>query len=513
MTFYNGNPKLKSQRTDIPYTMEQVRELQKCAKDIVYFIKTYVKIISLDEGLILFSLYPYQEKMLHAFHDNRFSINLLARQMGKTTTVAAYLLHQSIFNSNYRIAILANKGDTAREILDRLKKMFEELPSFLQPGVIEWNKGSIELANGTKVISAATSSSSIRGQSMNIIYLDELAFIQNDTVFFTSTYPVITSGKTTKVIITSTPNGMNLFYKLWQDAINGNNSFVPNKFLWYEHPLRDEAWKQETLRNISDLQFKQEFDCEFQGSMNTLISGSALQRLSHIPKINEDKWLSVYEGPQEGHNYVASVDVSEGLGGDYSICTIIDITEQPYKQVLVYRNNTIAPIPFTEVVYDIIKRYNRAYTIIENNSIGKIVADSLYYDYEYEELLFTKSNDSSTKVGGNSVGLRQTVKTKSIGCATLKSLIEQNVLIIQDFDTINELSTFVKRGNSYAAENGHYDDIVMSLANFAWLTSQNYFEELADINIRARIRENRAKDEENAHLLFGFLDDGITENY
>lgn len=510
MSFYNGNPKLKTSRTDIPYTMEQVRELHRCSNDPIYFIKTYVKIVSLDEGLVPFSLYHYQEKMIHAFHENRFSANLLARQMGKTSSVAAYLLHQSIFNTNYRIAILANKGDTAREILDRLKKMFEELPPFLQPGVVEWNKGSIELANGTKVISAATSSSSIRGQSMNIVYLDEMAFIQNDIEFFTSTYPVITSGKTTKVIITSTPNGMNLFYKIWQDAINGNNSFVPNKFLWYEHPMRDEAWKQETLRNISELQFKQEFECEFQGSMNTLISGTALQRLAHQPKLNEDKWLSVYESPQEGHNYIASVDVSEGLGGDYSICTIIDITEQPYKQVLVYRNNTIAPIPFTETVYDIVTKYNRAFTIVENNSVGKIVADSLYYDYEYEELLFSKGDDGGTRVGGNSVGLRQTTRTKSVGCSTLKSLIEQNVLIIQDFDTISELATFVKRGNSYAAENGHNDDIVMTLVNFGWLTSQNYFEELTDINIRAKIRENRNMNEESTHLLFGFLDDGIT---
>ena len=458
----------------------------------------------------MFNPYPYQEKLLNLYNDNRFAIAKCMRQCGKTTTVAAFLLHQSIFNTNYRIAILANKGDTAREILDRLKKMFEELPPFLQPGVVEWNKGSIELANGTKIISAATSSSSIRGQSMNIVYLDEFAFIQNDIEFFTSTYPVITSGKTTKVIITSTPNGMNLFYKIWQDAINGNNSFVPLSLTWHDHPLRDEAWKQETLRNISELQFRQEFECEFQGSMNTLISGAALQRLTHTAPINEDRWLNVYESPKEGHNYIASVDVSEGLGGDYSVCTIVDITEQPYRQVLVYRNNTIAPIPFTETVYDIVTKYNRAFTIIENNSIGKIVADSLYYDYEYEELLFSKADDGGTRVGGNSVGLRQTSRTKSVGCSTLKSLIEQNVLIIQDFDTISELATFIKRGNSYGAENGHNDDVVMTLVNFAWLTSQNYFEELTDINIRAKIRENRNMNDESTHLLFGFLDDGIT---
>jgi hypothetical protein len=512
---YNGNIKLKKSGVSIPFTQEQVEEYIRCKRDIVYFIKNYVKIVSLDHGLVPFELYDFQEEMVNTFRDNRYVICLLARQMGKTTTVAAYLLYEAIFKKNMRMAVLANKGDTAIEILDRIKKMFEELPWFLKPGVQEWNKKSVELSNGSKVISAATSSSSIRGQSMNIIYLDELAFIQNDVEFFTSTYPVISSGKTTKVLITSTPNGMNLFYKLWTDAEIGRNSFVPKKYSWHHHPQRDEKWKEETLRNISQKQFDQEYELEFFGSSDTLISGSKLQQLTFVDPIKTDTLFNVYEDPVEGKSYVATIDVSEGIGKDYSVINVFDISVQPYKQVAVYRNNIIPPLLLVDVAYKILTMYNEAYCIVESNSIGKIVADGLYFDLEYENMLTSKAKDGENvvSVSGEVVGLRQTKKTKLIGCSALKTMIESDTLQVVDFMTVQELSTFVKRHFTYQAEDGKTDDIVMTLVMFCWFTTQPYFEELTDVNVRALIKSNYMKMEENNHLIFGFYDDGISCDY
>jgi hypothetical protein len=511
---YNGNIKLKKSGVSIPFTQEQVEEYIRCKRDIVYFIKNYVKIVSLDHGLVPFELYDFQEEMVNTFRDNRYVICLLARQMGKTTTVAAYLLYEAIFKKNMRMAVLANKGDTAIEILDRIKKMFEELPWFLKPGVQEWNKKSIELSNGSKIISAATSSSSIRGQSMNIIYLDELAFIQNDVEFFASTYPVISSGKTTKVLITSTPNGMNLFYKLWADAEAGRNSFVPRKYSWRYHPHRDEKWKEETLRNISQKQFDQEYELEFFGSSDTLISGNKLQQLTFIDPIKTDTIFNVYEEPVEGKSYVVTIDVSEGIGKDYSVINVFDISIQPYKQVAVYRNNIIPPLMLVDVAYKILTMYNEAYCIVESNSIGKIVADGLYFDLEYENMLTSKAKDGENvvSISGEVVGLRQTKKTKLIGCSALKTMIESGTLVVTDFMTVQELSTFVKRHHTYQAEDGKTDDIVMTLVSFCWFTTQPYFEELTDVNVRALIKSNYMKMEENNHLIFGFYDDGIDYN-
>lgn len=512
---YLGNPKLKRANIKIPYTQEQVDEFIHCQSDILYFIRNYVNIVSLDHGMIKFDMYPFQEEMIKSFRDNRFSINLLARQMGKTTSVAAYLLWEATFNKNMRIAILANKGDTAREILSRLKSMFEDLPWFLKPGVVEWNKGSIELSNGTKIISAATSSSSIRGQSMNIIYLDELAFIQNDVEFFTSTYPVISAGKTTKVIITSTPNGMNLFYKLWTEAKTGKNMFVPKEFLWYHHPDRDDKWKEETLRNISQKQFDQEFNCIFMGSSDTLISGHKLQQLTFDDpiEVDEQELYKVYEAPIEGHTYSATVDVGEGIGKDYSVISVFDITQQPYRHVAVYRNNIIPPLMLSDVVYKIAKKYNEAFVVVESNTVGKITADSLYYDFEYENMLTGSVKDSENVVsaGAGHIGVRTTRKTKALGCSSMKAMIESDTLLTTDFMTVSELTTFIKKGNSFQAEEHKTDDIVMTLVIFSWFASQSYFEDVTNVNMRATIKENFARLEDQQHLVFGFYDDGTTQ--
>lgn len=431
-----------------------------------------------------------------------------------TTTVGAFLLHESIFKNRQVIGILANKGDTARGILARIKDMFENLPWFLKPGVIEWNKGRIELSNGTQVISAATTSAGVRSYSMNCVYLDEFAHVQNDVEFFTATYPVISSGDTTKVIITSTPNGMNLFYKMWTEAQSGKSMFVPKQFLWHRHPKRGEKWKQETLSNISQKQFDQEYECFFHGSSNTLISGSKLAQLTFKEPIEIRKDLDIYELPEPEGSYVLTVDVSEGIGKDNSVISVFKVSSQPYKQVAVFKNDTTSPLLLAGIVNDIGKMYNNGYVIIETNNVGKITADCLYYDYEYENVLLGSVEDKENVVSNSSnatVGIRTTRKTKSLGCSTLKSMIESDTLIVEDFTTINELSTFVKVGSSYEAEKNKYDDIVMTLVIFCWFAAQPYFEDLTNINMRECIKENFARMEDSCHTIYGFFDDGIRD--
>ena len=429
-----------------------------------------------------------------------------------TTTSMAYLLHQAITRSNITIAILANKGDTAAEVLDRIKFAYESLPWFLQVGVKSWNKRSVELGNGTKIITAATSGSSIRGKSVNCLFIDEFAHIDNDTEFYTSTYPVISSGKSTQVIITSTPKGLNLFYKLWQDAIEGRNEYKTLAYDWTVVPGRDDQWRDETIANTSPQQFAQEYSCEFQGSSNTLIAGWKLQQMAFKTPIESlsDKHWSVYDPPQPGHNYCMTVDVSEGLGQDYSVISIFDVTQMPYKQVAVYRNNLIQPVSLTEVAYKAGTHYNDSYALVENNSIGKIVADSLFFDFEYENLFRTTNKHGETDVGfnGHQPGIKTTAKTKALGCSQLKSLIESNSLIIEDYMAVSELSTFAVKGKSFAAEKNKTDDVVMTMVLFAWFTAQPYFGDMFDIDVRRKLRDSMDID---SNIGFMFIDDGVTD--
>ena len=429
-----------------------------------------------------------------------------------TTTSMAYLLHQAITRSNITIAILANKGDTAAEVLDRIKFAYESLPWYLQVGVKTWNKKSIELGNGSKIITAATSGSSIRGKSVSILYLDEFAHLDNDVEFYTSTYPVISSGKSTQVIMTSTPKGLNLFYKIWCDAIEGRNKFKTLAYDWTVVPGRNEAWRDETIANTSPVQFSQEFECSFIGSSNTLIAGWKLQQLTFKEPIESlsDKHWSVYETPKPNNSYCMTVDVSEGLGQDYAVVSIFDVTAMPYKLVAVYRNNLIQPVFLTEVAYKAGTHYNNAYALIENNSIGKIVADSLFFDFEYENLFRTTNKHGETDIGfgGHQPGIRTTTKTKALGCAQLKSLIESNSLIVEDFTAVSELSTFAVKGKSYAAEKGKTDDVVMTLVLFAWFTAQPYFSDMFDVDVRKQLRDTMDID---SNIGFMFIDDGITD--
>jgi hypothetical protein len=518
---YLGNPLLKKAGTHEEFTEEQIAEYIKCSNDPVYFILNYVKIVNVDKGLIPFEMYDFQENIVNTIHNNRFAIAKLPRQSGKTTTVISYFLHYILFNEDVNIAILANKGSLARDILGRLQLAYENLPPFLQQGIKVWNRGDMQLENGSKIVAASTSSSAVRGGTYNMILLDEFAFVPKNIAddFFSSVYPTISSGKTTKVIIVSTPCGMNHFYKLWSDAQEKKNLYKPVEVHWSEIPGRDEQWKEETIKNTSKEQFAQEFECDFVGSINTLINATKLKNMPFKEPTQILGDMDIYENPQEGHVYTLVVDVSHGEGLDYSAFSIIDSSEFPYKQVAKYRNATIPPLTYPTVIHNAALKYNEAFILVEINDIGQQVADILRYDLEYDNMLMVTQRGRAGQVLGGGfgigqaqIGIKTTKKVKQVGCLNLKNLVENDKLLIEDFDTISELTSFVARGYSYEAEPGHNDDLVMTLVLFCWLTTQPYFKDLTNVDARKRILADKSKVEEEELLPFGFIDSGPVIN-
>lgn len=513
---YRGNRNLKSKGTQHEWSQERLQEYLKCARDPIYFAEKYIQIVHVDRGLIPIILYDYQKEIMDAIASNRRVTVNTSRQAGKTTTAVAVILHYILFNDHKTVALLANKGDAAREILDRIQIAYEALPDWLQQGVIEFNKGSAEFENGSKIIAASTSSSSIRGKSVSFLYIDETAFVEHWDDFFASVLPTIISGNTTKMLFTSTPNGLNHFYATCSGAMEGTNGYVYIEVPWQRVPGRDPAWKEETLKamNYDYQKFAQEFECEFQGSSGTLISGNALKSLVAKPAITEMNNISMYKAPVSGHTYVCVADVSRGKGLDYSAFQIIDVTQMPYEQVCVFRDNMVTPVDYAEIIYRTTKGYNDAYTLVEINDIGEQVSTILSYDFDVETLLFTESAGRSGKriSGGFSKGadkgIRTTKSVKAIGCNILKLLVEQNQLIINDFNTINELSKFSRKANSYEAESGSHDDLVMCLVLFSWLSDQMFFKEITDINTMWKLREKTEEQIDSDMLPFGFMDDG-----
>tara|TARA_B100001093_G_scaffold518709_1_gene604566 strand:+ start:3303 stop:4904 length:1602 start_codon:yes stop_codon:yes gene_type:complete len=503
---YLGNPNVKRDGIEAQFTLDEIKEYQKCMQDPAYFATTYAKIISLDEGLVPFNLYDYQQKMFHHFNDNRFSIILACRQSGKSISSVVYLLWFACFHPEKTIAILANKGATAREMLARITLALENLPFFLQPGCKALNKGSIEFSNNSKIIAAATSGSSIRGLSINLLFLDEFAFVENDATFYTSTYPVISSGKDTKIIVTSTANGIgNVYHKLWEGAITGTNEFKPFRVDWWDVPGRDEKWKEQTIANTSQLQFDQEFGNTFQGRGNTLISSDALLNQQAKDPIYVQENIYVYKRPIEGHDYIMTVDVSKGRGQDYSTFNIIDVSTEIFEQVATFRDNNLSPLLFPDVIYKYAMTYNEAYVIIESNDQGSVVCNGLYYDLEYENL-FVESTIKS-----NAIGATMTKRVKRIGCSTLKDFIEQKKLEIVDANTIIEMSTFEARGNSFQASNNNHDDLVMNLVMFAWFATTDIFNGITDINMKNMLYQEQLKAIQDDLLPFGFINDATKD--
>ncbi len=518
---YLGNPNLKRSNVAQDFTREQVSEYIKCSRDPAYFIREYVQIVSLDEGLVPFNMYPFQEEMVNKFHEHRFNIAKLPRQSGKSTIVTSYLLWYVLFNEEVNVAILANKAATSREMLGRLQKSYEHLPKWLQQGVVNWNRGSLELENGSKIMAASTSSSAVRGMSFNVIFLDEFAFVPTHIAdeFFSSVYPTISSGQKTKVIIISTPHGMNMFYKLWHDSERGKNEYVNTEVHWSEIPGRDAKWKEQTIRNTSEQQFKVEFECEFLGSVDTLISPSKLKVLAYDDPVKTSAGLDIYEEVQKDHQYVIAVDVARGVAGDYSAFVIIDTTTFPYKLVGKYRNNTIKALMFPNIVVQAANNYNHAYVLVEVNDVGGQVADIIHYDLEYDNLLMASMRGRAGQVvgqgfSGNKVqmGVKMSTTVKQVGCSNLKALIEEDKLLLADYDIISELTTFIQKGKSFQAEEGCNDDLAMCLVIFGWLALQPYFREMNDNDVRQRIYEDQREAIEEDMAPFGFINDGTAED-
>ena len=518
---YLGNPNLKKANVPQEWTKEEILEYSRCMKDPIYFIKSYIKIVSLDEGLIPFELYDFQKEMIGTFHNNRFTICKLPRQSGKSTTIIAYLLHYVLFNPQVNVAILANKAATARDLLGRLQLAYEHLPKWLQQGVMSWNKGSLELENGSKILASSTSASAVRGGSYNIIFLDEFAYVPSNVAeqFFSSVYPTISSGKTTKVMIVSTPHGMNMFYKLWVDAEEKRNEYVPIEVHWSEVPGRDEAWKQQTIKNTSASQFNTEFECEFLGSIDTLITPSKLKTLAYRTPIQSNAGLDLYVKPQKDHTYMITADVSRGTSNDYSAFVVVDVTQVPYKVVAKYRDNEIKPLLFPHKIHSVAKAYNKAFVLIEVNDIGEQVASSMQFDLEYDNLVMASMRGRAGQIMGGGfsggraqLGVRTTKAVKKTGCSNLKQIIEDNKIIIEDYDIINELSTFIVKGSSFEADEGCTDDLVACLFIFAWATDQQYFKELTDNDIRKTMMREQQDALEQDMAPFGFIVDGLEDD-
>jgi hypothetical protein len=526
---YRNNPKLKPPGVELQYTEEQLKEYVKCANDPVYFCSKYVKVKTLDKGVMPFELYDYQQKFVKTIHDNRFTISKWPRQSGKSTSVIGYITHYVTFNQSVSCAILANKLKTAKdELFAKLQLAYENLPHFLQQGVIEWNKTSFKLENGSRVICDATSSSAIRGGSYNLLLLDEYAFLPSHVAeeFYSSTYPTISAGTTTKLIIVSTPNGMNHFHKLWVDANRQDghklkNKFIPIEVSWRDVPItpggpkRDDVWAAEQIANTSPEQFEQEYGCSFLGSSNTLISSTKLNVLAPEEFLSEDSdGLRIFEEPNENKIYFLQADVARGQGSDYSAFTVIEGSEAPYKIVASYRNNTISPFNFPQIIKKVGEKYNNAYVLIETNDIGSQVSSILYNDLNYENLLMTRIMGRKGQIlsqgfaqGRSEMGLRTTAQTKKLGCAILKRLVEEDKILINDERIIQELMCFVSKSNTYKAEDGQNDDLVMTLVFFAWLTRQEYYADLIETS-KMNYEEAKKPEDDNVLFMYGEDEDG-----
>ena len=518
---YLGNPNLKKANTAFEFTATQIEEFIKCKDDPVYFAKNYIQIVSLDSGLVPFEPYDFQEKLITRFHENRFNICMMPRQTGKSTTSVAYLLHYVVFNDSVNVGILANKAATARELLGRLQLAYENLPKWMQQGVLAWNRGSLELENGSKILAASTSASAVRGMSFNILFLDEFAFVPNHIAdsFFASVYPTITSGKSTKVIMVSTPHGMNHFYRMWHDAERKQNEYVPTSVHWSEVPGRDEKWREQTIANTSEQQFKVEFECEFLGSVDTLINPAKLRALVYENALKSSNGLDVYVEPQKDHEYMCTVDVARGMDNDYSAFVVVDITSYPHQVVAKYRNNSIKPMLFPSIIHDTIRGYNNAWVLCEVNDIGDQVASILNYDLEYPNLLQCSMRGRAGQIVGQGfsgkktqLGVKMSKAVKALGCSNLKTMIETDKVIFKDYDIISELTTFIQKRTSFEAEEGCNDDLAMCLVIYAWMVDQDYFKELTDQDVRKRLYEDQKDQIEQDMAPFGFISDGLDDD-
>lgn len=524
---YNGNANLKALGVPIEYTPEQFKEYVKCKNDPLYFMNRYCYIVSLDQGSVLFKTHPYQDRLVESIHNNRFVLGKIGRQMGKTITIACYLIHYAMFNDNKEICILANKASAAREVLSRVQFAYEYLPSWLQQGIKTWNKGNVELENGSKIYTGATTASGPRGKSISLLYIDEAAIIENGVAdaFFASTYPTISSGKESKIIMTSTPLGFNHFWKFWNESENGRNAFKRVDAHYTEHPDRTEEWAAGMLEILGPLKFNQEILCHWLGSSATLIDANAISNLSAKKPLTSKDGLDIFENPivgspSEGTTdavYCMVVDVSKGVGGDYSAFCVIDITSVPYRLVARFRSNTMPPLILPTMIHRVATEYNKAYVLCEINT-SEQVAYILHNELEYENLMTVKRTQRGQEIsqgfaGGTlAMGVTTDKKVKRIGCSNFKSLVEEGKIQFWDSVLISEISTFIEKKDSFSADDGYTDDVVMTMVLFAWLTTQPYFKDLNNVDLRKALYESQMEQLESNMTPFGIILDGREED-
>jgi len=382
-----------------------------------------------------------------------------------TTIASIYILWYMLFNKNKSIAMLGNKEETSREIMDRLREAYEMLPLWMQPGVVIWNKKSIKLSNKSKAFTAATTASGIRGKAINFLLLDEFAFVNNDIAepFMASVFPVISSGKTGRICVVSTPSGTNHFYDIWRKAISGKSSFKPVRVHWYEVPGRDEFWKEMMITDIGQMRFNQEYGGEFLGSTATLISGSFLEEQINrncdddAARVLKNGKFKVWADPIPYHRYVVGVDTADGIGKDYSVIQVLDISDlRMIQQVAIYCSNDTKPIEFSQLIKEISVKYNNAPTMIENNNRGGgRVTYWLWYELDFENMVNVQKKEK---------GITASTKTKSMACINMQTIFEARRIVIKDKSTVNELLEFEDRGDGYySAKRGRHDDRVMAL--------------------------------------------------
>ena len=512
---YHGNPNLKQVGYTHAWTKEQIAEYVKCSEDPIYFIEKYCKIVTLDFGLQPFKLYDCQKRKVDFIMNNRRCILMEGRQQGKTVTAAACIVHYSIFQDSKTVAIMANKSTAAREVLSRYQIMYENLPLWMQQGVKTWNKGDVELENGSKIFTSATSISGIRGKSVNWLYIDEAAIVPNNVAeeFFTSVYPTISAGVTTKILLTSTPLGYNHFWKFWNDAEKGVNGFK-NMFIHYsEIPGRDEAWAEQQLQLLGELKYNQEVLCDFLGSSNTLINGKTLATLSSKDPTWSKDGLDIYQDPKEHKYYVLIADVARGVGGDYSAFIVVDVTAMPYEVVAKYKNNKISPLLYPNIIDKVGRDYNNAFVLVESNDIGQQVLDILHQENEYENIFTTVSENGKQYITPGfgkqaRLGVNTSKAVKRQGCFSFKSLMEEHKLLVFDAHIIQELSTFIERSGSFQADEGENDDLAMCLVLFGWVTTNPFFADLTNVKVRQGIYNAEMRMIENDLTPFGIINDG-----
>lgn len=483
--FYRGNPGLRSAYCKSDYTLEQIQEIKKCSEDIFYFLNNYCYITTADAEVVLFKPYKFQNKFIKTVEASRKVVLLSARQLGKTTSVAAYALWKILFTESYKILILSNDGAGAKDILDRIKTMYENIPHWLQQGVVECNKSTIELVNKSKVFCSSTTVNAGRGRAVAMVILDEFAAVSKNVAdqFMVSVFPTLSSGKKTKIVILSTAKGFNHFHKIYDDATKKKNEFKPLKFDWRAVPTRDKAWEKSERLLLGD-KFEEEHECIFQGASNTLLPASSIRKIdsSITNPICEMNDLKIFEEPIQDKSYIVVVDSAEGVEEDFSVCNVIKINESSYEQVAVYRNNTIKPELYALKVVEIAKKYNNGFVFVELNSIGSLVAHIIADEQYYENMFTTKreKNRQMLKIGRNSdrlPGIKTSTMVKNQGCTSIKNMIDNDTLIIRDRTCFEEFTNFVSKGSSYAAEKGYTDDIVMTFVLFGWIVLQPLFKE------------------------------------